>query len=327
MEPSTIERKDIWGGDSIEKAWWPEIKDKFPYYEKFWSMLVVPLSDRPKSIHLKPGVSEEWELFAEQHYAVFCHIAAAHDRVNELQKKSTILAFEEVYSHLASTLDIVEAFFCTIEWLLDGEKASLPIEVSSAESFSKFLEEWAKTEYAKKLLTSFKNQNKVFAFNPFQKLGKSRFNKLVNNDEKLWKEFANVSQRIRFMRNRFIHDCPKAKIISEAGTRLFPKNEDVFKKYERWSDMRKATTEETSTENEFMEVYEMASNDISNQTKVFNLIWEAILNENGQKLLILLKDESNRIGSSSSSLQEMDPRDMKHSGDYSTHGNQEFIGS
>ena len=73
-------------GDSHEKtAWSLFVQSEFPSYERFWLKHVVPLTNRPASIHFKDaatlaaeGKTEEDIAIAQLHYTVLKHLLAVH---------------------------------------------------------------------------------------------------------------------------------------------------------------------------------------------------------------------------------------------------------
>lgn len=73
-------------GDSREKgAWSLFIQSEFPSYEYFWLKHVVPLTNRPSSIHFKDdstlavdGKTAEHVAIAQLHYTVLKHLLGAH---------------------------------------------------------------------------------------------------------------------------------------------------------------------------------------------------------------------------------------------------------
>ncbi len=78
-------------GDRHEHERWPLVRDRFPKYQEFWQLYIVPLTNRtsPGSrdsswIRLHPDVPTEWEKLAVCHYSVFYYLSRAVQRRVEL---------------------------------------------------------------------------------------------------------------------------------------------------------------------------------------------------------------------------------------------------
>src|SRR5688572_22152400 len=101
-----IDAPGNYGGDVEEQRAWPELKSLLPHYETIWKHLIVPLTERPDGLGLRSDLPREWMRFAEDHYSIFLHLAAAVDRAKECREK--LLSFEEVFSHLATMVELVD---------------------------------------------------------------------------------------------------------------------------------------------------------------------------------------------------------------------------
>src|SRR5450631_2769565 len=78
-------------GDRHEQEGWKLVQDRFPNYELFWRLYVVPLTNRTSDgtrdsswIRLRSDVPAEWEKLAVCHYSVFYYLARAAQRKIEL---------------------------------------------------------------------------------------------------------------------------------------------------------------------------------------------------------------------------------------------------
>jgi len=74
-------------GDRHERERWPLLLDRFPKYEEFWQLFIVPLTNRTCAepldsswIRLRPDVPAEWEKLAVCHYSVFYYLSRAAKR-------------------------------------------------------------------------------------------------------------------------------------------------------------------------------------------------------------------------------------------------------
>src|SRR4029434_11286228 len=106
MPDFQIMQEGNYGGDAEERKAWGEVAPIFPHYETLWQRLIVPLTERPDGIGLRSDLPKEWMRFAEDHYSIFLHLAAAVDRAKECREK--LLSFEEVFSHLATMVELVD---------------------------------------------------------------------------------------------------------------------------------------------------------------------------------------------------------------------------
>jgi hypothetical protein len=81
-------------GDAFERRYWSAfLAVEFPSYELFWQKSVVPLTNRPRNIHLKSsddlqaaGFSDDDICVAQLHYTVLRHLA----RTFELRRASML---------------------------------------------------------------------------------------------------------------------------------------------------------------------------------------------------------------------------------------------
>jgi len=133
-----IMQEGNYGGDAEERRAWPELRPIFPHYETLWRALIVPLTERPQRIGLRSDLPTKWLRFAENHYSICLHLATAMHRAKQCREQS--LAFEEVFSHLGTTLDIVEDFLFTCDWIIQGKER--PMDVATTEDLVKACTAW-----------------------------------------------------------------------------------------------------------------------------------------------------------------------------------------
>lgn len=109
-------------GDSVEKYYWPIfLEDKFPSYEKYWQMRIVPLTNRPKNINFKSdselqkqGFTDEDICLAQLHYTIFRHMARSFEICRFLAGKEHDLFYSdylsEVFFHIVAAQDVAFEF-------------------------------------------------------------------------------------------------------------------------------------------------------------------------------------------------------------------------
>lgn len=275
------------GGDHIEKSWWPRIRKKFPNYEKIWSHLIVHLTNRPENIELRIDLSEEWEKFAEQHYSIYLHLAAILDRTDNF--KNTILAFEEVYSHLATSIDVFESLLVTIKQIINGKKDFNTCKLEDDRAFLDYMEKWFKSKEREDYLKRVKKTRRYVAFNPFQCEIKDLFKEVTGDkNEGLWKEYRSFRDEIRSQRNIFIHEFARAKIIFNDGRVFIPKDLSTLKKYSKWSDTKKLEKTPEKINKEFVDIFKISTKHINKILSLFNKIWGNIWKAQGKNLSKIL---------------------------------------
>lgn len=275
------------GGDPIEKFWWLRISKIFPNYEKIWSHLIVPLTNRPKNIELRIDLSEEWEKFAEQHYSIYLHLAAALDRTDNF--KNTILAFEEVYSHLATSIDIFESLLVTIKQIINEKKDLNTFKLENERVFLDHMKNWFKSGGRKYYLKRVKKTRRYIPFNPFQDEIKDLFKEVTGDRDKiLWKEYRKFRNEICSQRNIFTHEFARAKLRFHDGRVFIPKDLSTLKKYPKWSDIEKLKKEPEKINEEFVDIFEISTKHINKILSLFNRIWGNIWKAQGKNLYKIL---------------------------------------
>jgi hypothetical protein len=74
-------------GDRHERERWELMRDRFPKYEDFWRLYIVPLTNRTSVpqrghswIRMRPDVPAQWEKLGVCHYSVFYYLSRAAQR-------------------------------------------------------------------------------------------------------------------------------------------------------------------------------------------------------------------------------------------------------
>lgn len=130
----TIEAEGNYGGDKIEKHGWPLFgKEKFPNYEKFWQLFVVPKTNRPSDIHYSSSKTNlEERAVGSIHYAIFQNFNYIY---SSLKTGLSEESFELSFIKLSNNCDLVEELlfriliYCkkeTIENVISGVKLKKP---------------------------------------------------------------------------------------------------------------------------------------------------------------------------------------------------------
>jgi hypothetical protein len=256
------------GRDRVEKEWWQRLAQQFPHYETLWANLIVPLSGRPRNQELRTDLPEEWERLAEQHYSIFLHLAAAIERSDQCSRK--LLAYEDVYSHLATAFDLVDAFLFTLDWILQGTRPALAPELQNQSEFSERLSEWAKSDRGKRHLEQVEKKGRSFAFDPFRESVKKHFEGVVDTNHVSWSEYHSVAESVKSRRNIFIHEFIPAKLITGVDSRQFaPRGYEVLKEHLCWSK----TASSPELINESGDIQELAVSDIEKVVSIVNKLW------------------------------------------------------
>jgi hypothetical protein len=109
-------------GDDFEKHYWSEfLEQKFSSYEKYWSINIVPMTNRPDNIHFKNSsqlISEGFTVFdickAQLHYTTLRHLVRAYEIKKFLRGKIQTVFDTDVLAeglfHLAGAQDVAFEF-------------------------------------------------------------------------------------------------------------------------------------------------------------------------------------------------------------------------
>jgi hypothetical protein len=108
-------------GDQPEREWAAAISSRFPNYERFWAIHVVPLTYRivdPHNILVRPTIRKELEDLGTSHYAVFLNLVACH---RLLRSDGATFARQEVpnfYSRLYSVREMARRSLAAVKVVL-----------------------------------------------------------------------------------------------------------------------------------------------------------------------------------------------------------------
>ena len=108
-------------GDSFEQHYWKEfVSTKFPSYEKYWVNHIVPLTNRPNSIHFKSsknllsqGFKDEDICKAQLHYTALRHLVRGYEIICYLSGDHSFTDTDylsEGLFHVAAAQDVAFEF-------------------------------------------------------------------------------------------------------------------------------------------------------------------------------------------------------------------------
>jgi hypothetical protein len=113
------------------------VRDRFPKYEEFWRLFIVPLTNRTSTefldsswIRLRPGVPAEWEKLAVCHYSVFYYLSRAAQRRIECFGENTRGPShpEDVIYLLQTCCENVEHFYKALRAIANDAVGYLPLK-------------------------------------------------------------------------------------------------------------------------------------------------------------------------------------------------------
>jgi hypothetical protein len=130
-------------GDRHERERWPMLRDRFPEYETFWKLYIVPLTNRIVNrlqdsswIRLRPDVPDDWEKVAVCHYSVFYYLSrAAQRRIELFGGRQGVPAFPEDVIFLLQICCENVYLFCKALGAVAGGAASCVPDVRKASVF------------------------------------------------------------------------------------------------------------------------------------------------------------------------------------------------
>src|SRR2546430_11463362 len=108
-------------GDRIEKKWGVKIMERFPLYETFWALHVVPLTYRvsdPSCLYVRSTVHKELTALATASYGVFVHLAACHEQLESDPDLFAAVGIYPFYSRLYSVGELVKKFLGAVRPVL-----------------------------------------------------------------------------------------------------------------------------------------------------------------------------------------------------------------
>lgn len=104
-------------GDILEQKYWDKfVKKDFLSYELFWQKYVVPLTNRPRSVHIKTeeelkkiGKKGHDVYMAQLHYTILIHLVRAYDIIHSSQNLNRDKLIEGMVRLCAAT-DVADEF-------------------------------------------------------------------------------------------------------------------------------------------------------------------------------------------------------------------------
>lgn len=109
-------------GDKFEQRYWNIfIKDKFPSFEKYWSIRITPLTNRPQNIHFKKssvllslGFTDEDVCKAQLHYTLLRHLVRSYEILFALKTSHQSYDYVDYLSeglfHITAAQDVAFEF-------------------------------------------------------------------------------------------------------------------------------------------------------------------------------------------------------------------------
>jgi hypothetical protein len=279
-----ITLKDL--GDSIEVRLGDHVTKLFPNYEIYWKNLVVPVTKRvegyPESIlfdvGIREGINEQVEDIISASYTCFIHLVYAHMNY-EFQEMGYL---ESIYTHLGSAYDLAETFL-EKNYLLLLDCSDIKSEILDSltkEDFIKMADEWYEKNY-KEFYDYYLSKGKAREIRlPARKNILKEFVEDKIGDHLLWKEYNEVSNSIRKMRNAIVHDVRLGSIIIN-GTLVMPKP-SIIQNYRTWRSIRAVLNEKDKGKvidvlnRDFAQYPEQAKIDIDKTEVLMDKLWGKI---------------------------------------------------
>ena len=300
-----------YGGDDVEQRAWPELKPLFPHYETLWQNLIFPLTERPNGISLRSDLPKEWMRFAQNHYSIFLHLAAAVGRAKECREK---LAFEEVFSHLATMVDLVDDFIFSADEIIKRRSARVPPELDSPDAFAAYLSHWVKSKDGQGYAKMVRQKGRPFPPSIFNEHLKETFEWLTPNHKSLRTQYRDMRRDVRKPRNVFIHTALTAKLLSHGDNRtLAPIDPE---RYSDWHSGFERANQPDVIARDFREIGELANTTIKAVAETIDTVWEAIWQDSGTQLVQKLPARSDGDGA----LKSLGSQDGLFTGAPSTSG-------
>lgn len=281
---ATFER---WG-DDYEKTYGHYLKNSFPNCEKFWSLFVVPITNRVNSnitnrsqlIHKRNGIDKKVQEIANYHYSIFMHLIYAH----VILESKSISKLEDVLSHLASTCDLVEDLIANW-YLLLCECRSMETKVLHQLTLEEFLNDYAKRWYEKYYKRSYQY---------YYSKGKDYPIKLLDISTSLAEEYIGQTSEyftfalnIRQYRNHTIHNIILSRIVTSPKVYI-PKIDRILD-YRNWEEVESAAGKSEKFEQDFIELENGLSLWMNKLEQLLNQVWEKLIED----LLIELDSKEN----------------------------------
>lgn len=275
------------GGNGLEKALWPALKEKFPKYEVFWSKFVVPLTNRiywassvHKNIDLRLEVRQRnpdliW--LAQAHYHAFRAYGSAYCRifcwdVQQLQNPLRAILdedrFLDIYTRFISVADHVSSLASAIGRLKAAITGQAIAQRKLPAELHKDLDDYLAKQY--------ENDYKEFERNgrPVYFKIHERTEALRQFDRDLYGEFKKFRDRLAQYRN-LLHRAQPPQMWKN-GEHYIAKPEKLSH-YELWPDMSVASEEEIRSF--FQNPQATMQRDFEEFSSFLDRIWDVFIRE------------------------------------------------
>jgi hypothetical protein len=265
-------------GDNNERLYWPIIKEQFPNYERFWRLLVNPLTCRierelgdPARIQRRDGISEDVWIVSYLNYSLFLHLTAASDHLPGPLNSS----FSDFYTHLGSACELAEDFLLQAYLVIcecRGEIVPVLQELSKDE-FLKIAEKWYDKRYAR-LYENYHNKGKGSSiYLPARSTILQSY--FTSDRQAAWNAYELFANAIRPYRNRIVHDVAMGNVIV-GKIPMVPRKERI-QDYRSLQQVKAATHNIKQLKKDFVVREEQMFNDFQELQKHLNELWEFII--------------------------------------------------
>lgn len=160
------------GGDALEQALWPHLRDRFPRYEVLWSEFIWTLTNRAYQArgsrldihHFRPELMARQPMliwFAQAHYTTFRCLSSIWMRVHhwtppageDASPQATLAnllhldRLNDVYRLIGSVDDMVSILAHTVERLEEAASGVQPPTKLNAEEIQRLVDRWMSEDY------------------------------------------------------------------------------------------------------------------------------------------------------------------------------------
>ncbi len=258
-------------GDGNEQAYWPVLAQRFSGYERFWKLVVVPMTKRIENVQdpmarivRRDGIAEDLWRSSYLNYSLFLHLTYAFEHLSHPQNSS----FGNFYTHLGSICDLAEEFLLSVHMLIchcRGEQIPV-LQGLSEEDYLTMAKDWYRDEYPK-------------AYQHYLAKGKSKpvyippRGRIVSayTSGTAWKNYAKFAGQIRQYRNKIVHDVAIGNILV-GRIHLVPRKEKIGD-YSDLATVQRAAQDFEKLKTDFVERTEHMTNDWRQMQEVLDALW------------------------------------------------------
>jgi len=143
-------------GDNFEKHYWSQFLEvEFPSYERYWSVNIVPMTNRPIDIHFKNSSQLMSEGFtiddickAQLHYTIFRHLVRAFEIKRLLSENDQTIFSADILAeglfHITSSQDVAFEFLQRVQEpnLFDPMAAKKSASATKQPASKEAMEKW-----------------------------------------------------------------------------------------------------------------------------------------------------------------------------------------